>query len=220
MKRCTCRTNVHQSQTRAGEIVSFTLRVRFRDQLIKWKNIYKMDEILQSEEEYLIKANEWLLDWNFLKAFRVLNELLEEEPCSGKAHALMGEIIYFIQNNPRQALIHFKLAITYTPDNFKPYVLFISIEKSMGEYKEVLKVIDKAYAIFFDKRDQLLCYKAEVYAQQRKWKRAKLYYKRALIYVVDDNFEQQINKAIQRLDKKLSKKKKKRKKAKTNATTD
>lgn len=70
-----------------------------------------MEEILKSEEEYLIKANEYLLDWDFLKAHRVLTELLEEEPCSGKAHAMMGEIQFFIQNEPIAALTHFKLAI-------------------------------------------------------------------------------------------------------------
>ena len=171
-----------------------------------------MEEILKSEEEYLIKANEYLLDWDFLRAHRVLTELLEEEPCCGKAHAMMGEIKFFIQNEPISALRHFKLAIQYTPNNFKPYTHFITVAKSMGKYKDAIIVIDIAYSIFFDQRDQLILYKAEIYEQQRKWKKSKVYYERALELSLNPNLESQMVSSIKRVTKKLKSKKGKKKK--------
>lgn len=85
----------------------------------------------------------------------------------------------------------------------------------MGKYSEAMLVIEKAYKIFFDQRDQLILFKAEIYEQQRKWKKSKLYYERALEFSLNQNLESQIESSLKRVSKKLKAKKGKKKKVST-----
>ncbi len=76
-----------------------------------------LDELLLNDEEYILKAQELMDDWNYLEAKRILQELIEKEPGNGKAHSLIAWIYYTQLYDFEKADFHYKLALKFESKN-------------------------------------------------------------------------------------------------------
>lgn len=162
-----------------------------------------MDDLLLYTEEYILKAKEHIDSWDYIKAKRLLMELLEEQPDNGRAHQLLGWIYASQLNQYDMAEIHFKMAMQFDPYHASTYSDYIYLLKMTGRYQEMIKFAEKAQKTEGVNHAYILRYKAEALEMLHDYKASVDTYNRAIINALDEELINSCEQGIERIAKKI-----------------
>ncbi len=164
--------------------------------------------ILYSTDEKFIKIYN-LLQWGkCIKAKRMLEEILEEEPDHGRAHYEMGMIYFGELINYEMAEFHFKLAIRFCPAEVFAYYAYQKLLFQQSRHEELIQFSDKALEVKSIYKPLIFKHLAACYEEQQKFRKAISSYEKGMLHALNDYEFEQFKKMIERVKSKQNKNKK------------
>ena len=109
---------------------------------------------MKNKETFYIKALDYVSLGKLINAKELLEQILDIDPCFGKAHYLLGWIYFEYKNDIEKAKNHALAAMEFDPTNPLGFFLYCDVLianqnletlKSFSKEASRLKVIDKAY---------------------------------------------------------------------------
>ena len=95
----------------------------------------------------MIRVNKYLYENKCIKAKRLLEDILEEEPDCGVAHFEMGMLYYHELAEYDMALYHFDLCKRFKPGFIPVYHVTVQLLYQLNKHKTLLKYAESCYAI-------------------------------------------------------------------------
>ncbi len=140
--------------------------------------------------------------WEYVKAKRILEELLTDEPGHGYAHYLMSVIYWYMMSDGERALYHGRLALKYSPNNSEIQRYYVTLLNDNGQETNAIsrnmQMLESAAAglewLYFEM--------GRSFELQLKFEKAKLYYKKAILCTTDGSFISECERAHRRVKKK------------------
>lgn len=86
--------------------------------------------------ENLLLAEKMLEREEYVRAKRILDEILETEPGYGRAHNHLGWIFYSVLDDHKMAERHYRLAIHFEPSYPHAYMNLLRLLIANGQYEE------------------------------------------------------------------------------------
>lgn len=163
-----------------------------------------MDNIILYQDEYILKAKGYIDDWEYIKAKRLLLELLEEAPDHGQAHSLLGWIYGCLLEEFELAESHFRSAIRSAPRLASAYYNYMSHLGALGRYHALIKLTKEAEAVPTVRPGWNYAYRAKAYEMLGEYKEATATYKRALLQALDQNIIKFCDEGLDRVLRKVS----------------
>lgn len=164
--------------------------------------------ILYSTDEKFIKINHLIRWGKYIKAKRMLEEILEEEPDHARAHYETGMIYLCQLINYEMAEFHFKLAIKFCPVEVFAYYAYQKLLFQQSRYDELIDFSEKALSVKSIYKALIYKFMAACFEEQQKLKKAIVYYEKALLYSLNEIEFEQLKKMIERVKTKQSQHKK------------
>jgi|GEM_PF-6743623 len=162
-----------------------------------------MKNIFYHSDEYILKAHEYMDEWNYLEAKKVLTELLEEQPDHGPAHFLMGRIFSNQLADPGTAIYHYKHAIKYCPQLLEAYYNLIWVLIDRSQYERALEVCHKALDQPGIAEDWIWYFQATALEKSGSLESASEFYRRAWLCSVQEETIRSCKEGIDRVNGKL-----------------
>ncbi len=104
------------------------------------------DTDIYYDEERILQAKDLISDWENVKAKRVLEEILQDDPLCETAHYLLGWIYDHRYDEAKEALHYYHNAIKINPHYYEALADFTKLLNEEGKPKLVLKYGEKAVA--------------------------------------------------------------------------
>lgn len=164
-------------------------------------------QILYSTDEKLMRVNRLLRFDKYIKAKRLLEEILEEQPDHAVAHVHMAEIYAHQLTDTEMSEYHYRLAIKFDPQlvtawyGYQQLLLYKSEHAALVQLAEEALYIKNIYRPAIYKTLGMSC------EEQQKFRKAIKYFEKALSYSVYEFECDHIKKSIERNQQKLNKKK-------------
>lgn len=108
------------------------------------KTMYTDTDIIYYDGERVLQIKDLISDWEHIKAKRVIEELLEDEPLNEHAHFLMGYIYDHRYGEHKIALNHYYNAIQIAPKFYEAIMNFVRLLNESGQPKTALNYALKA----------------------------------------------------------------------------
>lgn len=163
-----------------------------------------MEDILLHSEEYILKVKEHMDYCDYIKAKRLLTELLEEQPDHGRAHQLLGWIYASELNQYNDAELHLKMAMQFDPGHAATYSDYMYLLKMTGRYNEMVSFARKAEKLNGVNLVYILYYKAVAYEMLNDYGNAINTYRRAITSSLDDEWISKCEQGMARINKKMT----------------
>ncbi|MEZ5012864.1 MAG: hypothetical protein R2794_01100 [Chitinophagales bacterium] len=139
----------------------------------------KRMSILYTIEEKLLKVGILLQRGSLIKAQRLLEEVLEEEPDSAVAHYYLSEIYAHSANGLRPALYHITLAVKFDPHFADAWIQNLYIAYMLGEDTMLNDAANKALTLQIPYAFYIYRYLGMMYERQGAYVLAEENYKLA-----------------------------------------
>lgn len=164
-------------------------------------------DILLSVDEKIIRVNKLVCFGKYVKARRLLEEILEEEPDHAKAHYEMAMISISELQNYSMAEYHLKLAMKFDPAYVYSYYVYQWLLLLQSRYEELETFSNKMLEIKLI--DNCATYKilGLGFEEQLKLKKAKKQYEKAMKHALNDSTVYQLNQSLERIRNKQEKRK-------------
>lgn len=162
-----------------------------------------MEHLFKTNDEYILKAHEFMDEWNYLEAQKLLIRLLEEDPNHGPAHFLLGRIYSSQLQDKGTAIYHFRLAIEHCPILIDAYYYLAYHYIDRGDYGRAIEVCHQALDQPGAAEDLVWYYQAQALEKSGSLIDAKEFYQRALLASIEDETVQYCEDGMRRIDKKL-----------------
>jgi len=94
-------------------------------------------------EEYLEQALEVAWMEGHERAVNLLDRLLYEEPGYGRLHYTLGLIFFKYADEPKQAEMHLRMAIQFSPEYAESYNLLAEVLKQDDRHEETIDICTK-----------------------------------------------------------------------------
>lgn len=98
-------------------------------------------------EELFLDADKAIDEGNFATGKKILEELIHEEPCYGKAHNHLGWIYKSKYNDYKTAENHFRTAIVFEPEYPHTYLNYAYLLREIERYEDLEEVLKDALTI-------------------------------------------------------------------------
>lgn len=129
-------------------------------------------EILYSDEERILHSKDLIGDWEFFKAKRLLEEVLENDPLNDNAHYLMGYVYHHHYCELDLAFQHYEKAVRITPQFMEAIAGLVSLANTCQQPHVVLKHAIEAGNINSAYQEKILIELAFAYEKLAKYKKA------------------------------------------------
>lgn len=136
-------------------------------------------------EEYLEEAQRLAIDESHEPALKLLNRLLYDEPGYARLHNVIGEIYLYYADDVKLAEVHFRTAITFSPDFADSYSNLGQLLRQEERLEEAIAVLKSGLAAKQSDKSGLLAKMGQAYELQKKFSKAIRYYKDALSHSVE-----------------------------------
>ena len=163
-----------------------------------------MDNIILYQDEYILKAQGYLDELEFIKAKRLLLELLEQAPDNGQAHSLLGWIYGCQLEEFELAEKHLQTAIRYAPRLASAYYNYLSLLGSLGRYHAVIKLTRKIEGVPSVRQDWNLAYRAKAYEMLGSYSEAVSNYKRSIVQASSQKLISFCDEGLERVNRKIN----------------
>lgn len=138
--------------------------------------MYNDTDILYNGDEKILHAKDLISDWEHIKAKRVLEEVLEENPLNEVAHYLLAHIYDQWYNSPDDAFVHYERSVKINPKFWEGVTMYCQLllkseqprlalqfakkgTMARSTYKTALKFIcGQAYEMLFERNKALEIY--------------------------------------------------------------
>lgn len=104
------------------------------------------DTDIYYDEERILQAKDLISEWENVKAKRVLEEILQDDPLCETAHYLLGWIYDHRYDEAKEALHYYHNAIKINPNYYEALADFTKLLNEEGKPKLVLKYGEKVIA--------------------------------------------------------------------------
>ncbi len=165
-------------------------------------NTTTMKDIFYHNDEYILRAHEYMESWNYLEAKKLLVKLLEDEPDHGPAHFLLGKIYSFQLHDNGTALYHYREALAHCPILIDAYYYLICLYIDRGDYEKALQVCHQALDQPGIAEDFIWYYQAQALEKSGHFIDALDFYEKALLHSIDDETVRQCEDGMARVNKK------------------
>lgn len=162
--------------------------------------------ILYSTDEKFIKINHFIQWGKYIKAKRLLEEILEEEPGHARAHYETGMIYFNELINYEMAEYHFKLAMQFCPEEVFAYYAYQKLLFQQSRYEELVAFSEKALTVHSIYKALIYKIMAACHEEQHKFKKAIKYYEKAMLHALNDHEFELCKKMIERVKTKQNRK--------------
>ncbi len=158
--------------------------------------------ILFNIEEKMIRVNKYLYENKCIKAKRLLEDILEEEPDCGAAHFEMGMIYYHELAEYDTALYHFELCKRFKPGFIPVYHVTVQLLYQLNKQETLIKYADSCLKI--DGVNKFFVYKHLAMSCETTllFKPAIKYYKQAKLYAIHEHDITFIKNSLSRIKEK------------------
>jgi tetratricopeptide (TPR) repeat protein len=150
------------------------------------KKLLKMEtEKIKWIDEYLEQALEiaWLEGHD--RALKLLERLLFEEPGYARLHNTVGVIYLRCADDLKQAEMHFRNAIKFSPEFAEPYNHLAELLQQEERHKETIEICKQGMHAKKANKAQLLESTAKAWELKRKFGKAIKCYRKALSHSAD-----------------------------------
>lgn len=131
-------------------------------------------------EKYLQEAEKLIYENNIEEGFRIMNNLLYDEPGYGSLHNHLGWAYMYYSDADARAELHLKMAIKFNPSFVASYQHLGTLLIRLGRYDEALEYLEKGIAQYNANRTAFLEKIATVYELKKDYSKAIRKYKEAL----------------------------------------
>lgn len=131
-------------------------------------------------EKYLVEAEKLIYENRIEEGFRIMNDLLYEEPGYGSLHNHLGWAYMYYSSADARAELHLKMAIRFNTEFAAAYQHLGTLLIRSGRYEEALEYLEKGLTKFNANRTTFLEKIASVYELKRDYTKAIRVYKEAL----------------------------------------
>jgi tetratricopeptide (TPR) repeat protein len=128
--------------------------------------MYLDTDILLNDEERLLMARDLIADWENLKAKRLLEEILENDPLREEAYFLMGYLLEIRYSRFEQALEMYSVAYRLNAAYYENTLAFISLLNKSELFNETLKIFARMKPCDSAYKHELLIQKAIAYEKK------------------------------------------------------
>lgn len=150
-----------------------------------------MEYYLSLEEKYVVAADN--IQHYPAQAERLIQEILEEDPCYARAHHLLGWSKWYHFNDLQAAEMHYRLALKFDPAYLPTYDNYIYLLWYCREYEKMQSLITKALTVKGINVSMLHEYLTRMYLELQDGKNAKEQVKLAILYNKNDGRESTLN---------------------------
>ena len=164
-----------------------------------------MENLLYNTEEHLLQAREYLDEWAFIKAKRVLEELLENEPDHAAAHELLGYLYTACLGDWNKGLYHLQWAIKFDPGRHHAFKSYLILLNKAGHYKEVVAHADRYLQQFTMDKALVWFEKGKALELLLQFEAAIHCFATAILHTTDDELITICNQAKERVEQKQQK---------------
>lgn len=140
---------------------------------------------------------------DYIKAKRLLAELLEDQPDYGRAHQLLGWIYASQLNQYEEAELHFKMAMQFDPGHAATYSDYMYLLKMTSRHHEMVTFAEKVENKNGVNLSYIRYYKAEAYEMLDEYGKAIATYKDAIRLSVEDEWISKCEEGVARVTKKM-----------------
>lgn len=161
-----------------------------------------MDNIFHHNDEYILKANEYMEEWNYLEAKRLLIKFLEEEPNHGPAHFLLGKIYSSQLDDDGTAIYHFKLALEHCPILIPAYYWLVNMYLLREECQKAMGICQQALKQPGIAGDYIYLKMGQAYEISGKLLRAVHHYQKGYLRSIDSEVMSKCDAGVSRIRKK------------------
>ncbi len=161
-----------------------------------------MDNIFHHNDEYILKANEYMEEWNYLEAKRLLIKFLEEEPNHGPAHFLLGKIYGSQLDDDGTAIYHFKLALEHCPILIPAYYWLVNMYLLREECSKALQICQQALTQTGIAGDYIYLKMAQAYEISGQLVEASQHYQKGYLRSIDQEVMSKCETGLSRIKRK------------------
>ncbi|MDN5204724.1 hypothetical protein QQ008_25255 [Fulvivirgaceae bacterium BMA10] len=158
--------------------------------------------IYHYNEDYILKANELISDYRYLKAKRVLEQLLEIDPDHGQAHNILGWIFHYPIEDYERASYHYQLSMQFAPRYPYSYRNYIYLLNELGRYYDAICMVKKSLSVMGIEKDIIYQQLGEAMEHLERYKEAIDAYKHGIRFSTCVDRISQLEQGIQRIRKK------------------
>lgn len=145
-------------------------------------------------EELFLVADKAIDDGNFAEGKKILEELIHEEPCYGKAHNHLGWIYKSKYNDYRTAENHFRTAIVFEPEYPHTYLNYAYLLREIERYTDQEEVLNDALKVPGTNKAAIFDEYGSMYELKGQYNEAIKAYKKAIeLSLNDKGIEDYIN---------------------------
>jgi len=95
-------------------------------------------------DESWMKAD-WLFErGRYVEGKQVLEDILDEEPAYGRAHAYLGWYYYYLMADFERAEVHLHYAVRFAPSYPAGYFHYHRVLMALKRYKQLLEMLNEA----------------------------------------------------------------------------
>jgi tetratricopeptide (TPR) repeat protein len=131
-------------------------------------------------EKYLVEAEKLIYENRIEEGFRIMNDLLYEEPGYGSLHNHLGWAYMYYSSADARAELHLKMAIRFNTEFAAAYQHLGTLLIRLGRYDEALEYLEKGIALYSANRTTFLEKIASAYELKKDYTKAIRKYKEAL----------------------------------------
>jgi tetratricopeptide (TPR) repeat protein len=131
-------------------------------------------------ERYLVEAEKLIYENRIEEGFRIMNDLLFEEPGYGSLHNHLGWAYMYYSSADARAELHLKMAIKFNTEFTAAYLHLGTLLIRLGRYDEALEYLEKGLTNYSASRTTFLEKIASVYELKKDYTKAIRKYKEAL----------------------------------------
>lgn len=131
-------------------------------------------------EKYLAEAEKLIYENKIEEGFRIMTDLLYEEPGYGSLHNHLGWAYMYYSDADARAELHLKLAVKFNCEFTAAYQHLGTLLIRMGRYDEALEYLEKGVTKYNANRTTFLEKIASVYELKKDYTKAIRKYKEAL----------------------------------------
>lgn len=156
-------------------------------------------------EEKWIEALKQFDRCEFSKGKTLLEEILEEEPGYGRAHAFLGWYYYSIMRDFEMAEVHLTFAIKFAPQYEPAYWHYVNVLLNRKQFKKTLEVLKQAKDVPGTDREWIYMCRGKAYEALGKCEKAVKAYSVAALETEDDCSNRRYQNMITRVKKRMKK---------------
>ncbi len=166
--------------------------------------MYIDTDILYNDEERILQAKDLINDWEYIKAKKVIDDLLEEDPIHAYGHYLMGHIFdsYYMEYDV--ALKHYEVAVKIAPDFYEARLSLIILLNRCQFTEKAIAIGIEAVKKSTPYQEGILFQLAIAFEKQKEYKSAIKILDRLRVITVDSTIIEDLDQARERISAKIN----------------